>query len=165
MLILLRLKGGPGSGHHDHGGRKGIRGGSTPGKGGAAIGPKLESDLKSLRKQFAAVAQEVYDEWDPEDEFHEYGGGGICDEIQGRMDGVVWDAVDNVSTTGGTQPGDEHANLLVYTEDEAYIVDIDPNIYERGSGYSYEKIEGVTILPSDVEIYEVDRDDVVEDSW
>jgi hypothetical protein len=36
MKIMLHLKGGPGSGHHGHGGRPGQRGGSTPGKGGIA---------------------------------------------------------------------------------------------------------------------------------
>jgi hypothetical protein len=32
--LKLVLKGGPGSGHHGHGGRPGKRGGSSPGKGG-----------------------------------------------------------------------------------------------------------------------------------
>lgn len=33
--MILRIKGGPGSGHHGHKGRPGIRGGSLPGKGGS----------------------------------------------------------------------------------------------------------------------------------
>lgn len=32
-MILLKIKGGPGSGHHGHRGRPGIKGGSLPGKG------------------------------------------------------------------------------------------------------------------------------------
>lgn len=35
-----RLKGGPGSGHHNHTGRPGKRGGSLPGKGGASAGQR-----------------------------------------------------------------------------------------------------------------------------
>lgn len=34
--LARKLKGGPGSGHHGHGGRKGKRGGSAPGKGGGS---------------------------------------------------------------------------------------------------------------------------------
>ena len=43
MIITVRVKGGPGSGHFGHIGRPGLRGGSLPGKGGGGgSGPVLK---------------------------------------------------------------------------------------------------------------------------
>lgn len=39
--MIIRLKGGPGSGHHGHAGRPGKRGGSLPGKGGGGAVKRL----------------------------------------------------------------------------------------------------------------------------
>lgn len=38
MIIIIRFKGGPGSGHHGHRGRPGLRGGSLPGKCWGVVG-------------------------------------------------------------------------------------------------------------------------------
>lgn len=37
MHVIIRVKGGPGSGHHGHRGRPGLRGGSLPGKGSGGV--------------------------------------------------------------------------------------------------------------------------------
>ena len=42
MIIKVRFKGGPGSGHFGHIGRPGLRGGSLPGKGGGGKAPSLK---------------------------------------------------------------------------------------------------------------------------
>ena len=42
MKLTLRLKGGPGSGHHGHSGRPGKRGGSLPGAGGGMVYGSME---------------------------------------------------------------------------------------------------------------------------
>ena len=113
---------------------------------------ELERKLRSLRSRFARAAQRVYDKWDPEDEWG--GRGGICDDVCGAMMDVV---PGDVEVDVGGQPGSDHAPLLVYTDDEAYIVDIPASVYETGGGYSWEKIPGVRISSRDVQVYGVDR--------
>ena len=44
MKLTIRLKGGPGSGHHGHAGRPGKVGGSLPGKGGSGI-PRVGDEI------------------------------------------------------------------------------------------------------------------------
>lgn len=121
----------------------------------AKYGPgKLKRKLMSLRSRIALAAQRVYDQWDPEDE---WGSGGICDEVCDAMSDIVATSVSGVDIDVGGQPGSDHAPLLVYTDDEAYIIDIPASTYERGSGYSWEKIPDVRIRASDVQVYAVDR--------
>ena len=47
--IIIRLKGGPGSGHHGHAGRPGKRGGSAPGKTAMYIGPLSSNSEREKR--------------------------------------------------------------------------------------------------------------------
>lgn len=113
---------------------------------------ELKRKLLSLRPRFARAAQRVYDRWDPDDDWG--GGGGICDEVCEAMADVVPGDVD---VEVGGQPGSDHAPLLVYTDDEAFMVDIPASVYETGGGYSWEKIPDVRIRAGDVQVYEVDR--------
>lgn len=48
--MILRFKGGPGSGHYRHAGRPGKRGGSLPGKGGGGIATHVKKVLKVAYK-------------------------------------------------------------------------------------------------------------------
>lgn len=112
----------------------------------------------------AAAAQAVYDSWDAsgEDGDPDVGFGGICDEVSQAIGSVLAHA--GIDTVEGGQEGDDHSFLYAYDDVDAYSVDIPPGVYERGSGYNWTKIEGVTITAEDVEIYEVRREDVVDSS-
>lgn len=48
MKLRVRIKGGPGSGHHGHRGRPGKVGGSLPGKGGTAFGAVVPATLEEV---------------------------------------------------------------------------------------------------------------------
>lgn len=117
---------------------------------GNAAPSELREGLEGLRSELAAAAQSVYDEWEQVDGVDELaGGGGICDQIADRFTEVIMDKLD-VETELGGHDGDDHAWLIVNNGSEAFIVDIPPHVYERGSGYSWEKIPGVRFSPDDV---------------
>lgn len=123
----------------------------------------LDKRISSLRSRIAKAAQEVYDNWHPEDEYDEYSGGGICDDVSRAIGGILVD-LEGVSTVDGGQDGDDHAFIVAYTDTDAFAVDIPPSVYERGGGYSWEKVEGVEIDPDDIEIYPISRGDLgIED--
>lgn len=148
--------GGPGSGHWRHAGRKGKRGGSAP-SGAVALGTRL----LDLRGQMATAAQKVYDDWQPDEEGFdiEFGGGGICDSMANSIGDVIVNELDADIFQAG-QPGDDHAYLIAHKGNDAYIVDIPPYVYEVGGGYSWEKIEGVKIDPSDVIVEKIPEEDI-----
>lgn len=116
--------------------------------------------LLQIRPQIAAAAQEIYDAWDPdydEDGDPEVGGGGICDQIQQAMASVVSEHCSEVEFEDSGWEGDDHAALVViFPTGEHFLVDIPPGVYERGGGYSWTKIPGVTIDPDDVVVERMD---------
>lgn len=116
--------------------------------------------IKKLRPQLAAAAQEIYDAWDQDDEGldEELGSGGICDRISSAMADVIGRHVDGAYTQEGGQDGDDHSFLVVLTSDEAVMVDIPHETYEKGRGYSWKKIEGVDFQPDDVYVHTLPRD-------
>lgn len=119
----------------------------------------LKKRLESLRADLAAAAQRVIDEWQP-DEYgwdEGFGAGGACDEVAKAMSEVVA-GLEGVEIQDGGHEGDDHAYLVVYDADEAFAVDIPPDIYETGGGYSWKKVEGARISPGDILITELDRD-------
>jgi len=65
--------------------------------------------------------------------------------------------------TPSGQPGDDHAFIIAYTDDKAWIVDIPPSVYEIGGGYRWQKIEGVVLEEDDILISEIPRDWVWEE--
>ena len=126
------------------------------------IAPPLLSELEALRPQMAAAAQEVYDEWEPTEDFS----GGICDEVASALEGVINSNLERCSTRPGGWDGDDHANIIVGRGNEAYWVDINPDIYETGGGFIWEKIPDVIFSPDDIIIAETgtDEDFTDEDS-
>lgn len=115
--------------------------------------------LFRLRPLLAQAAQQVYDEWEQDEEGLSdwYGGGGICDAIAEAWYGVI-NSKTSFNVMGGGQDGDDHNWIIVYNESEAFGVDIPPQVYETGGGYSWKKIPGVVFRPEHVEIFKVDRD-------
>jgi len=105
-------------------------------------------DLKKLRPVFAQLAQKVYDEWE-EDDVDTYAGGGICHLIADEFCSYLGDkGIDCASIN--TQIGDNHVWTVVKTDDGVLEVDISPHTYERGGGYSWQKIPNVQIDANDV---------------
>lgn len=121
------------------------------------FGP-LGKALLGLRPQLAVAAQRAYDAWDADDEFCEIGDGGICDIVADGMGSVVANALGDVEIFDGGQDGADHAWIVVVAVDrsEAYEVDVPPGVYERGGGYRWKKIPGVTIGAEDVIVEPID---------
>lgn len=111
--------------------------------------------LMTLRPQMAFAAQKVYNSWEQDEHGMDvdYGGGGICDEVAHAISGVIAQNVDAAIADGG-QDGDDHAYIVVYNNQEAYGVDIPCHIYERGGGFSWQKLQGVHFSPNDIAIWE-----------
>ena len=117
--------------------------------------------VASLKPEICVVAQEVYDEWDEDEDG--YFGGGICHLIADAIvDYLQKHDIDAI--TFSSQIGDVHVFTIAYDEDkrEACVIDISPHIYESGAGYSWAKIEGVTFVPDDVWVGPVEFED---DLW
>lgn len=119
----------------------------------------LYQQLSRLRPLMAQAAQLIYDQWDQSGEEGDLqsGFGGICDEISRAIGGVIVENIPDVDITDGGQEGDDHAYLIAYNDTEAFAVDIPPNVYETGGGYSWQKVQGVRFQPNHVLIEPVDR--------
>ena len=110
----------------------------------------LVRELFAVRDQIATAAQRVYDEWDQSEEgFDEDFGGGICDEVQRAMAGVIASNIECELDDGGWE-GDDHANLIISRDNEKYIVDIPAQVYEAGGGMNWRKLPDVVIAADDV---------------
>ena len=107
----------------------------------------------------AQAAQLIYDQWDQSGEEGDLqsGFGGICDEISRAIGGVIVENIPDVDITDGGQEGDDHAYLIAYNDTEAFAVDIPPNVYETGGGYSWQKVQSVRFKPNHVLIEPVYR--------
>lgn len=112
-------------------------------------GNYLYKQLVALKPSMASVAQKVYDEWIPEDEFDT---GGICDIIASEISNVIASNISDISIEEYGWEGDDHAALIVSFDDERYVVDIPAYVYEIGGGYSWKKIPNVIISANDVVI-------------
>jgi len=119
--------------------------------------------LRDQAPKIAEAAQRIYDEWNPDDEFDDYGGGGICDEVAAEIGGVLADA--GFEVIDGGQEGSDHAYVVAHDGKRAFVVDIPASVYETGAGYSWEKLPDVEIDPSDVQIYETDFEGAVGDDY
>jgi 2'-5' RNA ligase/GNAT superfamily N-acetyltransferase len=124
----------------------------------------LQAQLMALRPQMAQVAQGIYDDWDSggyrssEGGDIEFGEGGICDSIAREIGGIIASKIRDVEVTDGGQDGDDHAWTIAYRGKEVYGIDIPHTLYERGGGYSWTKVPGVTFSADDVEIFPLDVD-------
>jgi hypothetical protein len=121
---------------------------------------QLLQQLMALRPQMAQAAQQIYNSWTVDDDGldGDVGEGGICDEITNALGNVV-SALDVEMLEGG-QDGDDHSWLIVHNGREAYGIDIPCQVYERGGGYSWQKIPNVTITPQHVQIFPLNINDI-----
>lgn len=124
----------------------------------------LYRKLLSIRSDISDEAQKVVDSWEQDEEGYDqdFGYGGVCDAVSEAIASMVSSKIDNVDITDGGQDGDDHAFIIVYDEVEAFAVDIPPNVYETGGGYSWKKRADASISPNDVIVYPVDRNLIIE---
>ncbi len=113
--------------------------------------------IDGLRPIITSKAQEIYDAWAQDDEGvdPELGGGGICYEIASMMSEVIAEAIADIELLEGGQDGDDHAWIIVLdvTEQKAYGVDIPPQVYETGGGFSWRKKKGEKFWPEDFQVF------------
>lgn len=114
--------------------------------------------LEALRDEFARVAQEEYDAWQPDEEGidEDVCAGGICDQVARRIAETIVGSYEDAEVIDGGQEGDDHAWTIVRIGDEYFGVDIAPGVYESGGGYNWQKIPDVQISPEDVDIWKLD---------
>lgn len=114
-------------------------------------------DVAQLRSQIAAVAQQVYDAWEQDEEGmdEELGEGGICQDIAEAVCGLL---AENGIECGevSNSVGDQHVWAIAKLSDGVFIVDINPSVYEEGGGYSWRKRKDVVFDASDVIIESID---------
>lgn len=117
----------------------------------------LRVRLEALRSQLAEAAQQVYDEWEQDEngECEWRGTGGICDDIADGLGDVL--TKHRIDWVPAGSEGADHAWVVAYDDAHAYDVDIPPYVYERGGGYCWRKIPDVTIGKDDVLINPMDR--------
>lgn len=118
-----------------------------------AIQTDSEQILSSLKPQFAAAAQQIYDKWDQSDSEYgdpELGFGGICQDIAAAISDVINNNSSLEATTMSAQCGEQHVWAIVKTPDGIYEVDIPPCVYETGGGYNWQKIPEVTFGECDI---------------
>jgi hypothetical protein len=113
----------------------------------------LIEQITKLRPAFVAIAQKEYDYWEQDEEGwdEDYGTGGICDIIaQGIID-ILCEA--SIEAIKGGQDGDDHAFVIAYKGDTAFVIDIPYSVYETGGGYSWKKKPDVVFNDTHLLIY------------
>ena len=130
----------------------------------------LFDKLHALRPQLAVAAQKVYDDWDASDEVDgdwQVGSGGICHLIADAMLDVMARALPDLNMTTVSSSHEVHVYTIVGItkqpenedddkEEEYYIVDIRPYLYETGGGYSWQKIPDIEFTPDFITIESCD---------
>lgn len=116
--------------------------------------------LTPLLPGLAVVAQQVYDDWeqDEEGESFEYGVGGICQDIAEAMAGFLSENGIEAATVDNQGMGEQHVWTVAKLNDGVYTVDIEPGTYETGGGYCWKKRPGVTFSAENISVYRIDAD-------
>ncbi len=123
--------------------------------------PDLVSVRSINKRKLAARAQKVYDAWDadsdPEHGDPEVGFGGICQDIADELVDELLDQGAQASPLS-CSVGEQHVMVVGQFTEGVYEIDIAPSTYERGGGYTWTKIPGVTFEPDDITIERLSSD-------
>ena len=109
------------------------------------------SQIKEIKSDLAEAAQEVYDEWDQDEDGYdeEFGYGGICQSIAEKMIEVMFGA--DISECFTVSCDHEvHVYCVVQCKEGVVRVDIPYSIYETGGAYTWKKINGVQFTEEDI---------------
>lgn len=105
----------------------------------------LLSQLEALTPAFADAAQGLYDNWSPK-------GDGLCNEIMQAFTDIIGDNTGDTVSEQRSLPKIDHTYAVVFSPDEAYIVDLPFSLYEyKQKGVWYKK-PGVVFSASDITI-------------
>lgn len=108
----------------------------------------------SILNEIVSGVQLVYDEWDQD--WDEYGGGGICQDIAVAISYILGrHSIENSVVSQTIE--DIHVYVVAKLKDGIYRVDISPYIYEAGFGYSWKKIPGVVFTVEDITVELIDE--------
>jgi hypothetical protein len=102
------------------------------------------SFLNSLKSEICKIAQEVYDNWEQNNDGYcdVLGYGGICQDIANGICSLLNEK--NIECTTVSQEIDEqHVYVVAKTEEGIFETDIPPYLYETGGGYCWKKIPDV----------------------
>ena len=110
---------------------------------------------KALAPALVAAAQAQYDEWD-ESDVDTYAGGGICHLIADAMVGVLDTA--GITATTVSSNCEQHVYVACVLACGVYTLDIHYSLYERGGGFRWTKIQGVTFDEHYLTWYRIDAD-------
>lgn len=104
------------------------------------------------KRKAAALAQQVYDAWEQDEEGVDdvYGGGGICDDVANGLADALMKAGYEATTHHYEQ--DNHTVAIAKMDGKTVEVDIPLHIYERGGWYNYTKVPGVKFTPDMVTV-------------
>ncbi len=114
--------------------------------------PSVEG-IQQLIPQMLKGVQQLYDAWKSEEDPMDdpYAGGGICHEFADIISGVL-NENGYEATTISASVGENHVWAVVKVREGVYEVDIPFCIYEKGGGYTWEKIPDVTFQKDDIHI-------------
>ena len=115
--------------------------------------------VKAILPELCRIAQKEYDEWvvDPENpDDDELNGGGICHLIAEEIAGAL--AKHGLSVHVVSSHFEQHVYCVGAFVEGVFEIDLPYSVYETGGGYSWQKIEGVKIEPSDWVVHKLDAD-------
>ncbi len=110
------------------------------------------SQLRAFLPELARAAQQVYDQWELDEDGMdpELGGGGICQDIAEAMGNALnFAGVESMSIDNNGM-GEQHVWTLAKFREGVFEVDIPPGVYETGGGYNWTKIPGVVFTPQHI---------------
>lgn len=116
------------------------------------------SSIQALAPQLAQAAQQVYDAWRQDEDGWDdgVGYGGICHLIADRFVDVLAGALGQHLLASSKPVNDEvHVNVTVACAEGVYELDVPWRLYERGGGYNWTKLPGVTFRPDDVTLFQL----------
>ncbi len=117
-----------------------------------------------LTEEIIKAAQSVYDDWDQDDDGWSENfqhSGGICQDIASAIcDVLLKNGIDCFTLSASV--GEQHVWSVAIDDDteEAVSVDIPPNCYETGGGYTWRKIKNVQFEKTDLLIMNENYEDI-----
>lgn len=115
---------------------------------------KSIDDLQTHLLEISRIAQQVYDDWD-EDDQDTYAGGGICHLIADPVSSYLW--ANGFPASQVSSNFEQHVYTVFVVQEGVYQLDIHYSHYETGGGFSWKKKPGVLF---DSDIISIDRLDV-----
>jgi hypothetical protein len=124
------------------------------------------TNLQALTSEFVEAAQRIYDDWDENPDV--YAGGGICHLIADAFVEIIYKYYPDYTASTFTRDDIQHVETIVYNMDsdslydeelddetdiETVMIDLNPYTYEKGGGFSWNKIPDVEFTNNDITFY------------